>query len=101
MCLYVSPTRLPISPSPAVLLCAVFTVSSAQNRPLVTLHPGFVVRSIAFSHDGQMLATGGDSAKVLVWHVHSGKITRSFTSRSKGIMNVWFSKDDKALAADD
>lgn len=68
------------------------------------------VRAIAFSHDGQCLATGsggylgkdgkpvvGDDNSVRIWDIDNGNAIRVFEKNKEPILAVAFSKDDQEL----
>jgi len=49
----------------------------AEPRPIRILrHDGLPVQSVAFTSDGRLLASGGDSGTVEIWEVKSGKQQR-------------------------
>lgn len=56
------------------------------------------VSTLAFSHDGTIMASGGRDHSVVVWEVKTGKsIWKNDTGFSQGIYQVRFSPDDKQL----
>jgi WD40 repeat protein len=59
-----------------------------------------VVRQLAFSHDGSLLASAGSTDHVAkLWEIDGGKAKEKATLRSTGpVSSVSFSPDDKALA---
>jgi len=66
------------------------------------LHHGAWIKSLAFSPDGRMLASGGgqysQSGDVSIWDVASGRLLRSVPAPKQGIGAVAFSPDGKAMA---
>jgi WD40 repeat protein/serine/threonine protein kinase len=68
-----------------------------QPAPL-TLHPGDKVECLAYSPDGQRLATACGKDTVKVWDVRSGKVLFSLP-RQANVVCVGFSRDGRQLAA--
>lgn len=64
-------------------------------------HPGDIVRSIAFSPGGKVLAAGSWDETVRIWDPRSGKLLREFKGaheRNEGNVPVAFSPDGNTLA---
>ena len=61
-------------------------------------HPP-AVQSVAFSADGKLLASGGESGRVTLWSVATGEQVWSERVADSTVMSVAFSPDGKLLAA--
>ena len=57
------------------------------------------VRSVAFSHDGQTLATSGDDGTIRLWNI-KGRQTFKFQGNQTAIRSIDFSPDDQKLVSD-
>ena len=55
------------------------------------------VRSIAFSPDGRLLASGSVDKKVSLWDVETGKIIKTFTGHAGEVNTVLFTPDGSSL----
>ena len=56
------------------------------------------VTSVAFNHDGTILATGSDDNSVILWDSHSGKKLKTLTAHSNWVTTVAFNHDGTILA---
>ena len=57
------------------------------------------VLGVAFSPDGQYLASGSTDGTVKLWHVESGECTRTMEGHSHEVLSVAFSPDGQYLAS--
>ncbi|HEY9606173.1 MAG TPA: serine/threonine-protein kinase [Allocoleopsis sp.] len=58
-----------------------------------------MVRAIAISPDGQLIASGSEDNTIKVWNLRTGKLLRTLTGHSGGIRSVAISPDGKLLAS--
>lgn len=58
-----------------------------------------VVNALAFSSDGQMLASGGDDRMVVIWETRSGKHKRKLKGHDQTVASLAFSPDGTVLAS--
>jgi len=57
------------------------------------------VNAVAFSPDGQTLASGSNDYTVKLWDVNSGRELRSLEGHSRSVNAVAFSPDGRTLAS--
>lgn len=65
-------------------------ISAGHSTPVI---------SVAFSPDGQVLATGGMDGMVKLWEVRTGSLLQNLRTTAYGINALAFSPDGKLLAA--
>lgn len=69
-----------------------------QSRSLRTGHTDSIT-SLAFDSDGQLLASGGLDAKVIIWNGHNGEFLRALEGPSDGIEWIaWHPRGKVVLA---
>ncbi len=71
-----------------------------EERELTTLrgHPG-TVEALAFSPDGQMLASGGSDGTIKLWWVRDGQELRTLLAHHHPLTSLAFTPDGKILAS--
>jgi WD40 repeat protein len=57
------------------------------------------VHSVAFSPDGQILASGGDKQPIQLWRLSNGELRSSLEGHSGSVHSVAFSPDGQTLAS--
>ena len=64
---------------------------------------GSAARSLAFNHDGSLLAGGGSDGRVVVWDMNTGAVAREVGAAGAAVNVVAFDRNDKdrVLAGDD
>jgi WD40 repeat protein len=55
------------------------------------------VLSLAFTRDGQTLASGSDDETIKLWNMNDGKLAGTFKGQAKHVYAVAFSPDNKRL----
>ena len=63
-----------------------------------TGHPDFVY-SVAFSPDGNILASGGSDGNIKLWSVETGQELRTIRGHTSNVIALAFSPDRKTLAS--
>lgn len=57
------------------------------------------VYSVAWSPDGQWLASGGGDNTIRIWYAHDGTLVRTFVGHTNRVMSVTWSPDGAQLAS--
>ncbi|HEY1860302.1 MAG TPA: WD40 repeat domain-containing protein [Gemmataceae bacterium] len=71
----------------------------ADGSVAQTLAPEAIVRALAFSPDGALLAGGGDGALVYVWEAATGKLKTKLEGHTDWIWSLAFCPDGNQLAS--
>ncbi len=75
-----------------------YDTDTYQIRFQLTEHSGEVY-TLAFSPDGQILASGGQDKTIRLWNPHTGKNITVFRGHSNGIAYLYFSIDGLTLTS--
>ena len=71
----------------------------ASGKQLRTIEDPVTVRSIAFSSDSRLLASGSEDHTIKLWNVASGRKVRTLSGHSDAVNSVAFSPDGRWLAS--
>ena len=69
-----------------------------QVEPLV-LQDKTEVNGVAFSPDGERLASAGGDGTVKIWNSRTGKVIQTFAAHTDSVVSVAFHPDGKHLAS--
>lgn len=71
---------------------------SGNFKHRLSYHTATVI-ALEFSHNGQLLASGGHDDKVALWNVSTGELIREFVGHSNSIYDLSFSPTQALLAS--
>ncbi|MCC5634577.1 trypsin-like peptidase domain-containing protein [Nostoc sp. CHAB 5844] len=75
-------------------------ISSVTTETLRTLSGNSArVFSVAYSPDGQTLASGGSGRIIEIWNLYTGKVIRTLSGHSDWVQSIAYSPDGKTLAS--
>src|SRR6267142_68798 len=84
-----------------VLLISGISAVSQKSRLIAKNAHADRVRSISFSPDGKVIASGGFDSVIRLWDAATGKQLRWFESRAGAVFSIAFSPDGKVIASAD
>lgn len=75
------------------------STNQLPNGAIKRFTHGVSVYTVAFSPDGQRLASGGNNNEAILWNVANRNQPTDFRGHTKSVMSVTFSPDGKYLAS--
>ena len=88
-------TRLAVASGIGIWL---YDTATYQEVALLSGH-AFAVYSVAFSPDGQTIASGNSDGTVRLWDAHTGEYKQSLTGHTSLVYSVAFSPDGQTIAS--
>ena len=84
-----------------VLSLLISLTAAAQMAPKIVVQTGHAeyVRSVAFSPDGKLFASGSNDNSVKIWDVASRRELRTLTGHTDHVLSIRFSSDGSLLAS--
>jgi WD40 repeat protein len=55
------------------------------------------IRALAFSHDGQLIASGGEDTRIILWDAASGAISKILSGSSGAVSALIFNPKSPSL----
>ncbi|AFY47492.1 WD40 repeat-containing protein [Nostoc sp. PCC 7524] len=75
-----------------------YTKKTLQLQQTITAH-FLSVNSLAYSPDGQTLASGGQDRTIKLWNPRTGKLLQTLTGHSDSVKSLAYSPDGQTLAS--
>jgi WD40 repeat protein len=93
--------RLPIAMCLAFLTSLPALAQAPKSSPRIVMQTGHAeyVRSVAFSPDGKLFASGSNDNTVKIWDVASRRELRTLTGHTDHVLAIRFSRDGNLLAS--
>ena len=84
-----------------ILFLVVVVLPTHAQKPelVVETGPTGAVRSISFSRDGRLMASGSDDGTVKLWQVAGGRELRTLKGHARAVWSVSFSPDGRTLVS--
>jgi WD40 repeat protein len=80
----------------------IYNLNGPADSPVGLIKSFFsnnIVYTVAFSPDGQTLASSGENQPIKLWRLSNGELKMILTGHSKQVYTVAFSPDGKSLAS--
>ena len=75
-----------------------WNTDTATHQHTLRRHTNYVL-SVAFSHDGQMLASSDANGTVHVWNAQTGNLQYTLRGHTNSVLSLTFSSDGQTLAS--